>query len=363
VVETKSLRRVTMADIARDADVSVMTVSYTFSQPERVSRELRQAVLHSVERLGYPGPNPAARSLRRGRSDNIGVVVGEGLTYAFEDPQSTRFLAGVAEVCVEHRQGLVLIPVTGHTTDIDRVREAAVDSFIIFTGVERTLLDAMLSTGRPVAAQGWLPTDRNASVGSGERAPRSTSAQLHLVGVDDRGAARTLAEVVFAGANRPAVISFPLVPKDEARIETGPVITRSAQDVAKPRLQGIRDYCRQAGIDWRHVPVVFVRNNRQDARWIIGELFDRPSPPDAVVAMSDELALATLDVLSERQLHVPTDVAVSGWDDADGAAAAGLTTIHQSLHEQGSRCAQLVLGEPVATTPLSWNLVRRSSTR
>jgi DNA-binding LacI/PurR family transcriptional regulator len=352
-----------MADIARDADVSVMTVSYTFSQPERVSPELRQVVLESVERLGYPGPNPAARSLRRGRSDNIGVVVGEGLTYAFEDPQATRFLAGVAEVCVEHRQGLVLIPVTGHATDIDRVREAAVDSFIIWTGVDRTLLDAMRSTGRPVAAQGWLPTSRAASVRNTDGTPRSAAGRLHVVGIDDRAAARAITEVVFAGATRPAVISFPLAPKDEARIETGPAIPRSAQDVAKTRLQGIQDHCRGAGIAWRQVPVVFVHNNRQDARWIIGELFKRPAPPDAVVAMSDELALATLDVLSERRLHVPTDVALSGWDDSDAAEAAGLTTIHQSLHEQGSRCAQLVLGEPVGTAPLSWSLVQRSSTR
>jgi DNA-binding LacI/PurR family transcriptional regulator len=352
-----------MADIARDADVSVMTVSYTFSQPDRVSPELRKAVLESVERLGYLGPHPAARSLRRGRSDNIGVVVGEGLSYAFEDSQSTRFLAGVAEVCVEHRQGLVLIPVTGHGTDVDRVREAAVDGFIIWTGVDVAPLDAMLSTGLPVAAQGWLPPRRAASAGRIEWPTRSVSRSLLRVGVDDRSAARAIAEAAFSGATRPAVISFPLVPNDGPQIRTGPTISRDVQEVTRRRLQGIQDYCRGAGISWRQLPVAFTRNNRQDARWIVGELFDRPSPPDAIVAMSDELALAALDALVERQLAVPADVAITGWDDADAGAAAGLTTIRQSLHEQGARCAQLVLGEPVSTNPLSWELVRRSSTR
>jgi DNA-binding LacI/PurR family transcriptional regulator len=352
-----------MADIARDAGVSVMTVSYSFNQPERVSPELRRLVRDSVERLGYAGPDPAARSLRRGRSDNIGVVVGEGLGYAFEDRQSTKFLAGVAEVCVEHRQGLVMIPGTGDATDVDRVREAAVDSFIVWTGVDLTLLDAMLSTGRPVAVQGWVPSRRAAAVGSSDGPARARRGSLHVVGVDDRAAARAIAEVAFAGASRPAVLGVRLVPSDEARIEIGPVISRSSQNVGKPRLQGVQDYCRQADIPWRQVPVAFLDNDRHEAALIIGDLFDRPSPPDAVLAMTDELALATLDVLAERGLEVPADVSVSGWDDGEGAEAAGLTTIRQSLHEQGSRCALLVLGEPVDPAPPAWTLVRRSSTR
>jgi DNA-binding LacI/PurR family transcriptional regulator len=57
------------------------------------------------------------------------------------------------------------------------------------------------------------------------------------------------------------------------------------------------------------------------------------------------------------------DVAVSGWDDGDAAEAAGLTTIAQSLHDQGARCARLALGEPPAGEHLGWKLVRRSSTR
>jgi DNA-binding LacI/PurR family transcriptional regulator len=94
-----------MADVARSAGVSVMTVSYAYGQPERVSDQARRKVREAAERLGYPGPHPVARSLRRGRAGALGVVLGEHLTYAFDDPQAARFLAGVAEVCVDH--GLV----------------------------------------------------------------------------------------------------------------------------------------------------------------------------------------------------------------------------------------------------------------
>ena len=79
-----------MPDVAREAGVSVMTVSYTFSRPGRVAEATRQRVLEAAARLGYSGPHPGARSLRRGRTGTVGVVLGEHLTYAFEDPQDRK---------------------------------------------------------------------------------------------------------------------------------------------------------------------------------------------------------------------------------------------------------------------------------
>src|ERR687892_429100 len=116
-------RRPTMRQVAEAAGVSVMTVSYAYAQPERVSADAATRVRAAAERLGYPGPHPGARSLRRGRAGSLGVVLGERLTYAFEDPQATRFLAGVAEVCAAQRVGLTLVPITGAGDDVERVAE------------------------------------------------------------------------------------------------------------------------------------------------------------------------------------------------------------------------------------------------
>ena len=52
-------QRVTMAQVAKLAGVSVMTALYTFSRPERVSASSRTKVLEVVARLGYVGPDPA----------------------------------------------------------------------------------------------------------------------------------------------------------------------------------------------------------------------------------------------------------------------------------------------------------------
>ena len=122
-----------MRQVADAAGVSVMTASYVYSQPDRVARATAVKVRAAAERLGYPGPHPGARSLRQGRAGSLGVVLGERLTYAFDDPQAARFLAGVADVCAAEGVGLTLVPVTGAASDGQRVAEAAVDGFIVWT--------------------------------------------------------------------------------------------------------------------------------------------------------------------------------------------------------------------------------------
>jgi DNA-binding LacI/PurR family transcriptional regulator len=144
-----------MAEVARAAEVSVMTVSYTYAQPERVSEQTRARVREAAERLGYPGPHPGARSLRRGRAGSLGVILGEHLTYAFEDPQAARFLAGIAEVCADHGLGLTIVPVTGSAGDAGRVAEAAVDGFVVWTtSDDDPVVDAVAATGLPSVVHG-----------------------------------------------------------------------------------------------------------------------------------------------------------------------------------------------------------------
>src|ERR671917_1202757 len=187
-----------MADVARAAGVSVMTVSYAYGQPERVSAQARTRVREAADRLGYPGPHPAARSLRRGRAGSLGVVLGEHLSYAFEDPQAARFLAGLADVCADHGLGLMLLPITGAASDIDRVAEAAVDGFVVWTTADDDpVVDAVAATGLPAVVH----------AGPGDRG-------LPVVGVDDRAAARAIGAEAFARARRPLVLSFPV---DRAR--------------------------------------------------------------------------------------------------------------------------------------------------
>ena len=329
-----------MRQVAAEAGVGVMTVSYAYTRPDRVAAGTRARVLEAAERLGYRGPDPVARSLRSGSTGNLGVVLGEHLTYAFEDPQAARFLAGVSRVCVEARLGLVLIPSAGGADDVDRVLEAAVDGFVLWTTVDDDpVLDVVAASGRPAAIQGGPAVEG-----------------VRLVAADDRSAARAVARHVLEDARSPLVLSHPLDRERWSGLVRGPA-TDVAFPVTRTRLAGYRDAVEQSGRAWADVPVAVVAVNARDAgrravASALSELALDGVRPDAVIAMSDQLAAGALDVLGPS-------ARVSGWDDSDLAAELGFSSVRQSLFDQGVTCARIAAGLTTTVDPVPWALVVR----
>ena len=340
-----------MAQVAHSAGVSVMTVSYAYSRPDRVSPDAAARVRAAAAKLGYPGPHPGARSLRRGRAGSLGVVLGERLTYAFDDPQAARFLSGVAEVCAAEAVGLTLVPTTGQDSDTARVADAAVDGFVIWTTTEEDpVLDAVTATGLP------------AVIHAGPHRPG-----LPVVGIDDHAAAAAIGQVAFAGARRPAVLSFPLDRDRRQQLLRGSVPTRVTFPVTRHRWQGFADAWTNVGgaLDQLRV-AVSPHNSAAHGEALTHELLAHEQAPDAIAAMSDELALGALRAIERAGIAVPAALSITGWDDSDAAAPAGLTTLGQSLGDQGIRCAQLALGKaiPIAgEDSAAWHVIHRRSTR
>ncbi|GEC76810.1 LacI family DNA-binding transcriptional regulator [Microbacterium maritypicum] len=324
--------RVTMRQVAAEAGVAVMTVSYSYTRPDRVAAPTRAKVLEAAERLGYRGPDPVARSLRSGSTGNLGVVLGEHLAYAFEDPQAARFLTGVSRVCAENRLGLVLIPTTGEPDDIERVREAAVDGFVLWTTVDDDpVLDVVAATGRPAAIQG------------GPAVPG-----VHVVAADDHAAARAIARHMLIGARSPLVLSHPLDRDRVAGLLWGPS-TDVPFPVTRARLTGYREAVEQSGRAWADVPVAVVaRHTRDDGRQAVAAVLDAVRP-DAVIAMSDQLAAGALDTLG-------ASARVSGWDDSDLATALRFPSVRQSLFDQGVACARIAAGLNATADAVPWTL-------
>jgi DNA-binding LacI/PurR family transcriptional regulator len=96
--------------VARAAGVSPSTVSNAFNRPERLTPALRERVLRVAAELGYGGPDPAARILRRGRAGAIAVILGRLIADALGDPATTLFLTGVSDATDPQQLGLVLVP-------------------------------------------------------------------------------------------------------------------------------------------------------------------------------------------------------------------------------------------------------------
>jgi DNA-binding LacI/PurR family transcriptional regulator len=341
-------KRVTLAQVAELAGVSVMTASYTYNRPERVSEQARFKVLDAAARLGYAGPDASARSLRRGTTLSLGVVLGEHLNYAFDDPGAVSFLAGVAEVCADHGYGMTILPITGSPEDVARITDAAVDGFIVWTtSDDDPVLAAIQAMKRPAVVHG------------GPAVPG-----LGLVSIDNRAAARAVGALAFAGARRPAVVSLPTSRERISRIGSAADIDDVSFPVTRHRLEGYREAAEDAGTAWRDVIVAVCSSNEAaEAESLAATLLASSEPPDAIVAMSDKQATGVVRAIRAGGRAIPDEVAVTGWDDVPVAGELGLTTVAQSLRDQGAACARAALGHEVTPHTASWSIVRRGSTR
>jgi DNA-binding LacI/PurR family transcriptional regulator len=347
---------VTLMTVAQAVGVSPTTVSNAYNRPGKLSPELRERILQAARELGYPGPNPAARSLRRGRAGSIGLLFGEALTYAFQDPVAVEFLRGLAEGTASHNTALQLIA----ALDADEQEGAAsllanaiVDGLVVWTLPERhPLLRLARERNIPLVIHG---------------SPRVDG--VPFVGIDNRAAAQAAAEhLLELGHRRIGVVSLPFGPSRRARLRDPAKLGRPSYRVTRERLAGYQSAT--TGSAALRIAEVAV-NSRDEGHRAALALLDATPRPTAVLAMSDQLAVGALDAAYELGLRVPRDLSVVGWDDSPTAAAARppLTTIGQSLHEQGLTCARLLLaatrdelGPDDLVHLAPWQLITRKST-
>ncbi|MET0607829.1 MAG: LacI family DNA-binding transcriptional regulator [Gaiellaceae bacterium] len=339
-------RRVRLRDVAERAGVSVGSASQAFGRPELVSDDVRERVLAAAHELGYPGPDPAARRLRTGRAGAIGLIFSERLAYQFTDPASPPFLRGVSLAIQQAPTGLLLIPDSRQRDEATRlVREAVVDGFIVYSVPQNDpRVEAALARRLPV-----VTVDQ----------PRG--AETPFVGIDDRAAARSAAEHLRGlGHERVAVLSF------VTTLEPGSTLQL---DITVERLAGYED---GLGDAWDPALVRTCRPNAPEpARAATLELLREPTPPTAILAMSDILAFGALEAAGEHGVPVPSKLSVVGFDDTPGAAHATppLTTVAQPHEEKGRLAAEQLIDaierggtrEP-SRTLLPTELVVRGST-
>lgn len=310
--------------------MSRTTVSNAYNRPDQLSAPLRARVLEAARRLGYPGPDPVARSLRTRKAGAVGLLLTEALSYAFRDPAATGFLEGLALACESAGQGLLLIPVSPEHADVTAVYQAGVDGFVVYS-VREDDPHFMAVLERPVPT---VVCDQPTGVEGVDR-----------VGVDDRAGMLGLTRhVTGLGHRRIGVLCMRLA----AGRNDGPASPErqagATYPVQRDRLSGIRDGLAEVGVDWAGVPV-FERFEHSVDAGQAGAAALLAAHPDltAVVCTSDILALGALRHAAERGLSVPEDLTVTGFDGVPEAERAGLTTVRQPFLEKGRVAGELLL--------------------
>jgi DNA-binding LacI/PurR family transcriptional regulator len=288
-----------LRDVAKLAGVSVKTVSNVVNDYTHVTEATRERVARAIAELNYR-PNPAARTLRKGRSGIIGLAVPElGIPYFSE-------LAALIIDAAAEKSWTVLVDQTSGLPE----RE-----MLVSEGIRSHLLDGLIFS--PIA-MGREELERRRDdtplVLLGERIFDGPADHIAIDNVD--AAREATAHLLGLGRRRIAAIG------DQRHVPSG--------RTAHLRLDGYRQALAEAGLPVDEELVVPADYYHRDyGATATSRLLALDQPPDAVLCFSDLLALGAIRTLLAGGRRVPEDVAVAGFDDIEDGrfSTPTLTTV------------------------------------
>ncbi|MFN8446613.1 MAG: LacI family DNA-binding transcriptional regulator [Caldilineaceae bacterium] len=309
-------KRVSIKDLASLADVSAPTVSRALRGEGRMSDDTRERIVQLAREHGYM-PSLVARGLVMRRSYCIGLVVPQ-----FADPFHSTVAQGVEDEAHRHGYSLFLA-----SSGVDPQRELEVVR--TFHGRQ---VDGIISSSSRVGEQ-YQQILGDADVPILLLNSHVDAGSMHSIYHDDyHGGCLLVRHLLDRGYRRIAFIG------NERGI-------RATQQ----RRSAWIDTLEEAGLPTE--VEAFGPNGRQQGGILAAEaLLEKATqrwnaPPEAIYCYNDTMAIGALSVLRQKHLHVPQDVAVTGFDDIDIAAFTEppLTTLHQPRYEMGVEAMRMLL--------------------
>jgi LacI family repressor for deo operon, udp, cdd, tsx, nupC, and nupG len=332
-------RRVTIKDVAAKAGVSRQTVSRVLNDEGVVAEATRARVLAVINELGYR-PNAIARSLVSQRTYTLGL-----LTADFSDYTHARIIEGAEAEAREHGY-LIFVSGAEHGPDGEPLRCTPILSqhhaeglFIVYHGSDQDRYEIFEHIPRdlPIVTVGYA---------------RSRETILTVGIANYQGACQATQHLLGLGHRRIAHI-------------TGPMQMYASQE----RWLGYMETLKEAGVTPEGSWVASGDWSSSGGYQATQQLLDRDFGFTALFVQNDRMAMGALQALRERQLRVPQDIAVVGFDNIPSTSYFDppLTTIHQPSYELGRRGARLLIdlisGQPAPPDPIRLEtklVIRRS---
>ncbi|HVZ46349.1 MAG TPA: LacI family DNA-binding transcriptional regulator [Ramlibacter sp.] len=310
--------RPTLSDVAREAGVSVMTVSNVVNGRASVGAELRERVLATIRRLGYR-PQQHARGLRLSRSWVVGMLFVMHKPDILTLPWVGAMLSGMSNAFSESGYGLLVDTQSPETLDrsvLLKWRHAdGIIAMLSGTPQERAKIWDRFAPGQPV-------------VGIQETLAMRKYGDFASVGQDDHGAALEILQLLLrAGARRIRFIEPDYSwPNMAERSRAGRETMAATRGVEFSVLRCASD------------------NYRAVEEQVRADLQLR-GKPDAYMAGNEAIALATLEILQNQGLKVPDDVMVTSFNAFDvwNYVRRPVTTVHFPADAIGAKAAELML--------------------
>ncbi|MEK5641026.1 LacI family transcriptional regulator [Paenibacillus rhizosphaerae] len=293
-------------DVAKEAGVSVATVSKVINHYPDVSDKTRKKVKSAIELLRYR-PNAIARGLVTGRSWTVGVLI----NIPFTNPYVAELLEGI-KTALEN-SGYDLMRLSARLNDesysfIDHCESRNLDGVVIF-GVERDhrIIGELIRSDIPTM---FVDTDV-----MGNRVGNITSDNVN-------GVRMAVSHLYGLGHRDIAYIAGTL-----------------GHTVAERRLQGYKQGLADCSIEYRDKYLEVCDYSFEGGMVAMRKLLHLQSPPTAVVCTSDMAAMGAIHEIEAWGFSVPGDVSVVGFDNIFEAKVfkPSLTTVNQNIHNIGAR--------------------------
>ena len=312
----------TMAEVAREAKVSITTVSHVLNGTRHVNAETVKRVHAAIERTGYR-PSSVARALAGARTHSLGLAIS-----GISNPYFADVIAAIEAEAAQRGYTLLL----GDTHDEPQKELQMVQELVL------RRVDGLVLAPSPDAedhALAYLARQKVPVV----LVDRFVPVDVDQIGPENEGPTGQLVEH--------------LVERGHRRI--GLVAGLEGLSTTTERIAGYRAALQRSRLPVDETLIASGASQHEPARAATHRLLDAPDPPTALVAANNAMTIGVMHALRERRLRVPEDIALVAFDDFEWSDLFHpyLTAIAQPTREIGAQAVQMLvarLDEPERPT-------------
>ncbi|ANU12689.1 Catabolite control protein A [Planococcus halocryophilus Or1] len=301
---------VTIYDVAREANVSMATVSRVVNANQNVKPATRKKVLKVIEELGYR-PNAVARGLASKKTTTVGVIIPD-----ISNSMYAELARGIEDIATMYRYNIILSNSDQNENKelqlLETMLGKQVDGIVFMSDViSAELLKEMERSPTPIVLAGSI--DESAAIAS--------------VNIDYYGAAyEAVKKLVDNGHQKIAFIIGPL----------------TSMINKEYKLKAYKEALADAGIDYDEKLIVECNNSYDEAMEAVQTL--APVEPTAYFVSNDEMSIGVIHAVEEQGKKIPMDVEVISYENSKLARMARpmLTSVAFPLYDIGAVSMRLL---------------------
>ena len=304
--------KVKIVDVAREANVSVATVSRVVNNIPLVNEETKERVLEAIKKTGYK-PNAIARSLKIQRTNTLGIMIPD-----ISNPLYTEMVRGVEDICGIYNYNIIL-----SNTDFSPEKEHESLDVLI-----EKQCDGIIYIGKNLSEE-FQETLKNAPSEIVLGCVSDEKGELSSVLIDNESAAYDLAKKAIDAGYKNFALFYD---RDEGFVN-------------RKRIDGVRRALDEAGIELDPELILRGNINVKGGHSMMTKLLESGKEFDIVMCMNDQVAIGAIRAAEDAGRKVPDDIAVTGFNDywISEWFDPKITTVRQPMYDIGAIAARMLI--------------------